>query len=70
LSLALTIVQEQTPEVPKGDKGERLKIKNIQPNDKRAINYLVNEYLKDQKYQLTSISFSEEVFFCKCPYKG
>lgn len=32
----------------------------IKPHEKRAINFLVNEYLLIQDYKLTSVTFSEE----------
>lgn len=32
----------------------------IKPLDKRAINFLINEYLLLQNYKLTSVTFSEE----------
>ena len=32
----------------------------MKPHEKRALNFLVNEYLLHNRYKLTSITFSEE----------
>ena len=32
----------------------------IKPHEKRAINFLVNEYLLQYDYKLTSVTFAEE----------
>lgn len=32
----------------------------IKPMDKKAINFLINEYLLLQNYKLTAVTFSEE----------
>lgn len=33
---------------------------HIKPHEKRALNFLVNEYLLNNDYKLTSVTFSEE----------
>ena len=37
-----------------------LGVDQIKPLEKRAINYIVNEYLLAQNYKLTSVTLSEE----------
>lgn len=32
----------------------------IKPHEKRALNYLINEYLLQQDYKVSSITFSDE----------
>lgn len=34
--------------------------KNVMPHEKNAINFLINEYLLEQDYKMTSVTFSEE----------
>lgn len=34
--------------------------RSLKPHEKRALNFLINEYLLLQDYKLTSITFSDE----------
>lgn len=34
--------------------------RSLKPHEKRALNFLINEYLLLQNYKLTSITFSDE----------
>lgn len=38
---------------------------NIRPLERRALNYLINEYLMQNCYKLTSITFSDELASCE-----
>ena len=35
-------------------------LKHVMPHEKNAINFLINEYLLEQDYKMTSVTFSEE----------
>ena len=67
-NLETEVLTPESPEDRLEDIGEDEPIK---PYEKRALNFLVNEYLLLQDYKLTSVTFSEEnenqvsVFFVK-----
>ena len=42
------------------DRVEDLADDDIKPYEKRAINYLINEYLLVNHYKITSVTFAEE----------
>ena len=44
--------EDHAEDIPEGDQ--------IRPHEKRALNFLVNEYLLMQEYKLTSVTFAEE----------
>ncbi|XP_064466684.1 RAB11-binding protein RELCH homolog [Ornithodoros turicata] len=57
----LTIVTESEPNTP--DEGtENIAVSDdpVRPHERRALNFLVNEYLLKNNYKLTSITFSDE----------
>ena len=59
-----------TPESPEDRLEDIGEDEPIKPYQKRALNFLVNEYLLLQDYKLTSVTFSEEnenqvSFFCE-----
>lgn len=39
---------------------DNLNERSLKPHEKRALNFLINEYLLLQSYKLTSITFSDE----------
>ena len=49
-----------TPESPEDRLEDIGEDEPIKPYEKRALNFLVNEYLLLQDYKLTSVTFSEE----------
>ena len=56
-NLETEVLTPESPEDRPEDIGEDEPIK---PYEKRALNFLVNEYLLLQDYKLTSVTFSEE----------
>ena len=49
-----------TPESPENGLEDLGGDAPVKPYEKRALNFLVNEYLLMQDYKLTSVTFSEE----------
>ncbi len=49
-----------TPESPEDHAEDLAEDDQIRPHEKRALNFLVNEYLLMQEYKLTSVTFAEE----------
>ncbi|XP_071451362.1 RAB11-binding protein RELCH homolog [Hetaerina americana] len=56
----LTVATESENLTPESGSSSGLHKEPIKPHEKRALNFLVNEYLMRQGYKLTSITFSDE----------
>ncbi|CAN7941425.1 unnamed protein product [Ixodes hexagonus] len=57
----LTVVTESDPNTPdNGSEHTTVSEDPLRPHERRAVNFLVNEYLLKQDYKLTSITFSDE----------
>ncbi|XP_046396336.1 RAB11-binding protein RELCH homolog [Ischnura elegans] len=56
----LTVATESENLAPESGSVSALHKEPIKPHEKRALNFLVNEYLMRQGYKLTSITFSDE----------
>ncbi|XP_076331644.1 RAB11-binding protein RELCH homolog isoform X1 [Tachypleus tridentatus] len=56
----LTVATESDPNTPEGNGEFPVTDEPVKPHEKRALNFLVNEYLMKNSYKLTSITFSDE----------
>ncbi|XP_054919676.1 RAB11-binding protein RELCH homolog isoform X2 [Dermacentor andersoni] len=57
----LTVVTESDPNTPdNGSEHTTVSEEPLRPHERRAVNFLLNEYLLKHDYKLTSITFSDE----------
>ncbi|XP_035218568.1 RAB11-binding protein RELCH homolog isoform X2 [Stegodyphus dumicola] len=56
----LTVATESDPNTPTCATAKSIVQDAVKPHEKRALNFLVNEYLLNNSYKLTSITFSDE----------
>ncbi|CAL1295701.1 unnamed protein product [Larinioides sclopetarius] len=56
----LTVATESDPNTPTSGSAKSLVQEAVKPHEKRALNFLINEYLLSNSYKLTSITFSDE----------
>lgn len=66
-----SIILESDPNTPTSGTSKSVTQEAVKPHEKRALNFLVNEYLLCNSYKLTSITFSDEnddqvLFFILC----
>lgn len=57
--LTVTLFSDGESTLDKGSK-DKFNQRSLKPHEKRALNFLINEYLLMQDYKLTSITFSDE----------
>lgn len=51
---------ESDPNTPTSASSKCVTQDSVKPHEKRALNFLINEYLLYNSYKLTSITFSDE----------
>ncbi|GIY63229.1 RAB11-binding protein RELCH homolog [Caerostris darwini] len=56
----LTVATESDPNTPTSGSSKSIVQETVKPHEKRALNFLINEYLLCNSYKLTSITFSDE----------
>ncbi|GFV50542.1 RAB11-binding protein RELCH homolog [Trichonephila clavipes] len=56
----LTVATESDPNTPTSGSSKSIVQDPVKPHEKRALNFLINEYLLCNSYKLTSITFSDE----------
>ncbi|XP_054716426.1 RAB11-binding protein RELCH homolog [Uloborus diversus] len=56
----LTVATESDPNTPTSASSKSIAQETVKPHEKRALNFLVNEYLLSNSYKLTSITFADE----------
>ncbi|XP_022908904.2 RAB11-binding protein RELCH homolog [Onthophagus taurus] len=56
----LTVATESENNTPNKSTIHHVNVNTIKPHEQRALNYLINEYLLEYGYKLTSITFADE----------